>query len=413
MSSYIQQLFAERLGGSRFGQDNEIYKFEKIKRAKAAARRDHPDRDIIDFGVGESDEMAPPEVREVMKAEVDRWENRGYTDNGTAELKAAAAGYMNTIFGVSGLDPERHIQPTIGSKCALAMIPLVFINPGDIALMTVPGYPVLGTYTKYLGGDTYALPLSEENDFLPDLSAVPDDIAKKAKLLYLNYPNNPTGKGADRDFFTRAIEFARAHNVVIIQDAAYSRLNFTGKYLSILDVPGGMDTALELHSFSKMYNMTGWRLAFAVGNELAIAGLGDVKDSTDSGQFGAIINAGIHALNHPELSEPIIRRISRRHDKMVALLSKFGFQARKPDGTFYLYVRCPRGVKGGPAFASAEEFSQWLITEKSISTVPWDDVGAFVRFSATFVAEDEPAEDRILAEVESRLRGVTFEFHHG
>ncbi len=347
----------------------------------------------------------------MMKAEVDKPENRGYTDNGTDELKAAAVSYMETVFGLKGLDPFAHIQPTIGSKCALAMFPLVTINPGDVSLLTVPGYPVLGTYTRYLGGETYAMPLTSENNFFPDFDKVPAKILAKAKLLYLNYPNNPTGKGGDAAFFAEAIAFAKNHHLIIIQDAAYSRLNFNNDFLSILSVPGGMDVAVELHSFSKMYNMTGWRLAFAAGNPLIINGLREIKDSTDSGQFNAIMNAGAYALRHPELSSPIIAKLSRRLDKMVALLNTLGFNAKKPDGTFYLYVQAPSGVKNGPSFKSGEEFSQWMITEKSISTVPWDDAGAFVRFSATFIAPTAADEDTVMAEVRSRLAQVEFTFN--
>jgi LL-diaminopimelate aminotransferase len=408
--SYIQELFAQRLGGNQFGKDDTVYKFEKIKRAKAKAREMRPELEIIDFGVGESDDMAPIEIRDQMKIEIDQPENRGYTDNGTDAFKMAAAKYLEKVYHVKGIEPSVHIQPTIGSKHALAMTPLIYINPGDVSLLTVPGYPVLGTHTKYLGGDVYQMPLKAANDFFPDFTQIPKDICDKAKLLYINYPNNPTGKGGTEDFFKKAVDFALANELVIVQDAAYGRLDYTGSYLSILSIPGAMDCAIELHSFSKMFNMTGWRLAFAAGNELVIAGLREVKDNSDSGQFGAILKAGQFGMEHYQIADKIVTKISRRLDKMVALLNHFGFDAKKPDGTFYLYFRSPKGIKNGPRFETGEAFSQWMITEKSISTVPWDDAGNYVRFSATFIAPTEAEEDKVISEVENRLQGIEFEF---
>src|SRR5208282_1536012 len=180
--SYIQNLFADRIGGAGYGKGTEIYKFEKIKRAKRAALADHPERRLLDFGIGENDDMADPLVRDVLKREVDRLENRGYADNGIAAFKEAVAGFMKKQFGVS-LDPSTEINHAIGSKPALAMLPACFINPGDVTLMTVPGYPVAGTHTRYYGGEVYNLPLVEENCFLPDLAAIPPAIKKRAKLL--------------------------------------------------------------------------------------------------------------------------------------------------------------------------------------------------------------------------------------
>src|SRR3984893_16940040 len=186
---WFQALFAERLGGVNYGKGTEIYKFEKIKRAKRAVLAAHPERQLLDFGIGENDEMADPQVREVAKREIDKLENRGYADNGIAAFKEAAAGFMKKVFGVT-LDPVTEINHAIGSKPALAMLPAVFINPDDVTLMTVPGYPVAGTHTRYFGGEVYKLPLPEENGFYPDFGAVPADIRRRAKLLVINYPNS-------------------------------------------------------------------------------------------------------------------------------------------------------------------------------------------------------------------------------
>src|SRR6185295_12087079 len=207
---YFQKLFAERIGGVNYGKGTEIYKFEKIKRAKRQAVAEHPERKLIDFGIGENDEMAPESVRAAMGREINRPENRGYADNGIAGYKEAAARFMKRNFGVE-LDPAKEVNHCIGSKPALAMLPACFINPGDVTLMTVPGYPVAGTHTKYYGGEVHNLPLVEANGFYPDLNGVPADIRKRAKLLVINYPNSPTGAVATRDFYRRVIDFARTN----------------------------------------------------------------------------------------------------------------------------------------------------------------------------------------------------------
>jgi len=274
----------------------------------------------------------------------------------------------------------------------------------------VPGYPVMATHTRWYGGSVHALPLTEENGFLPDLDAVPESARKKAKLLYLNYPNNPTGAGATRTFFEKVVQFAKENSVIVVQDAAYSALMYGSKPLSFLSVPGARDVGVEVHSLSKAYNMTGWRLAFVAGNERVVAGYAMVKDNYDSGQFKAIQKAGVYALDHPEITGKIKAKYERRLRSLVSTLNAMGFHAKLPAGTFYLYVRTPKGVKGGRRFASAEEFSEYLITEKLISTVPWDDAGSYVRFSATFEAKGAADEKRVLAEFKKRMSGLHFEF---
>ena len=408
--SYIQQLFATRLGGDIFGKDTKIYKFEKIKRAKRAAMETNPDKELFDLGVGEPDEMAFPSVVKTLQLEAQKPENRGYTDNGIQEFKDAAVDYMERVFGIRGLDPNKHVNHTIGSKPGLAMLPSIFINPGDITLMTVPGYPVMGTHTQYLGGEVVNLPLTKENQFLPDLKSITSDVAKRAKLLYINYPNNPTGANATHEFYKEVVDFAKTNDVIVIQDAAYAALTYDDKPLSFLSISGAMDVGVELHSLSKSYNMTGWRIAFAVGNELVVKGIAHVKDNIDSGQFAAIQKAGIHALEHPDITEKILEKYRRRLTNLVEALNSLGFDATMPGGSFFLYVGAPKGIKGGQRFKSGEEFSQYLIKEMMISTVPWDDVGNFTRFSATFAAKSSEEEERIVNKIKNRLSAVRFEF---
>ena len=408
--TYIQRLFAGRIGGSTYGKDTKIYKFEKIKRAKRAALAANPGVEIIDLGVGEPDEMAFPGVVKSLQQECARPENRGYADNGIQEYKDAAAAYMKKVYGVKGIDPACEVLHSIGSKPALAMLPYAFIDPGDVSLVTVPGYPILATHTKYAGGLVYHLPLEEKNGFLPRLDRIPAKVLKKAKLLYINYPNNPTGAVATKKFFAEVVEFAKANKIVVVQDAAYAALVHKGRPLSFLSVPGAREVGVEIHSMSKAFNMTGWRLAFIAGNERVVSAFGHIKDNSDSGQFKAIQKAGCHALAHPEITDAIGTKYKRRLSGLVKILNSAGFKAKMPGGSFYLYVRAPKGVKGGPRFNSAEEFSEYLIREKLISTVPWDDAGAYVRLSATFEAKGERDEARVLAEINRRLGGMDLVF---
>ena len=294
---YFQQLFADRIGGANYGKGTEIYKFEKIKRAKRKALAEHPERQLLDFGIGENDEMAAEPVRARMCEEVNRPENRGYADNGIAEFQAAAARFMQRNYGVE-LDPATQVNHCIGSKTALSMLPACFINPGDVTLMTVPGYPVAGTHTKYYGGEVHRLPLLEENNFLPDLDSIPADVLERTKLLVLNYPNSPTGKVAPREFFEKVVAHAKANQYVVVQDAAHLVLTFEGEPLSFLSVPGAIDVGVEVHSLSKGFDMIGWRIGWVCGNAKIVQAFSDVKDNCDSGQFIAIQKAAAAALDN-------------------------------------------------------------------------------------------------------------------
>jgi LL-diaminopimelate aminotransferase len=412
--SFIQGLFAERIGGRLYGKSQAIYKFEKIKRAKRAALAANPGAEIIDLGVGEPDEMAFPEVVDKLCDEARKPENRGYADNGDAVLKQAAARYLEKVCGVNGINAESQITHSIGSKAALSILPAALINPGDGVLMTVPGYPVFGTHAKYYGGVVHNIPLIEQNEFLPDLNSVPAEVLAKAKVMVLNYPNNPTGASATREFFERVVDFAKRHRLVVIHDAAYAALVFKGKPLSFLATPGAVEVGIELHSASKSFNMTGWRCGFVAGNELLVKAYSDIKDNTDSGQFLAIQHATAHALDHPAITEKIAAKYSRRMDRLVSVLTASGFRARKPAGSFFLYVPAPKAAVGKEGkripFANAEDASQWLITERLISTVPWDDSGAYLRFSVTFNANGLSEEERVLTDLAGRLASARFEF---
>jgi len=401
---FFEDLIAERLGGKRFGKSTEIYKFEKIKRAKAEATSNYPEIPIIDMGVGEPDIPADASVVNKLAEEAGKPENRWYSDNGIPEFQEAAAKYLEKVYQLSDIDPQKNIIHGIGSKPVLAILPICLINPGDITLATTPGYGVTSTYTRYLGGDVYNLPLIKENNFFPDFAAIPDDILKRAKILYINYPNNPTGQVATQSFFSSVVDFARNNQIAVIHDAAYAAVTFDGyQPLSFLSVDGAKDVGIEVHSLSKAFNMTGWRLAFVAGNEKIVSAYGTVKDNTDSGQFRAIQKAGIHALTHLEITNETCERYSRRFELLISALKEIGFDAEKPKGTFYCYVPIPKGTRSGITFESAEEASTYLIKEAQISTVPWDDAGPFLRFSVTFNADGYDEEKKVIEELKTRL----------
>jgi LL-diaminopimelate aminotransferase len=407
---YFQTLFADRIGGAQYGKGTGIYKFEKIKRAKRQALAEHPERKLLDFGIGENDGVADEIVLGRMAEEIGKPENRGYADNGITEYKEAVARFMQRQYGVT-LDAATEVNHCIGSKTALAMLPAVFINPSDITVMTVPGYPVAGTHTVYYGGTVHKLPLLAENDFFPDLAGIPASVRERAKLLVLCYPNSPTGKTATREFYESVIRFAKENNIVVVQDAAHALLSFDREPHSFLAVPGAMDVGVEVHSMSKGFDMIGWRLGWVCGNERIVRAFADVKDNSDSGQFIAIQKAAAAALDDPSIPRRIHAKYKRRMEKLVDTLQRCGFQCIMPGGTYFLYTRSPKGLDGGPGFASiqfdsAEAAGQYLIKEQSICTVPWDDAGAFLRFSVTYEAADEAAEDALMAETEARLKNI-------
>ena len=405
---WFQDLFAERIGGANYGKDTKIYKFEKIKRAKRAALAAHPERQLLDFGIGENDDMAAPIVRQSLKTEVDKNENRGYADNGIQDYKQAAAEFMQKTFGVT-LDPVTEINHAIGSKPAYAMLPGCFINPGDVTLMTVPGYPVAGTHTRYFGGTVHPLPLRAENGFFPDLDGIPEDIRRKAKLMVINYPNSPTGATATRDFYKKVIEFAHKNRIIIVQDAAHIMLSYDGPPLSFLQVEGAKEVGVEVHSMSKGFNMIGWRLGFVAGHAKIVQAFADFKDNSDSGQFMAIQKAAALALRNPQIADDVREKYRRRLQKLVKALKQVGFEAEMPNGTYFLYVKTPKACST-MSFANAEEVSQFLITEQSVCCVPWDDAGAHLRFSVTYIAETEAAEDALMEETVRRLGALGLQF---
>lgn len=408
---FIDNKVANRLGGiSFFKNSDNLYKFEKVKKITKEVQSKNPNLKLIDMGVGEPDKMADISIVDILSIEAQKPENRFYADNGIIEFQEAACRYLDKVYGVNNINPA-NIVHGIGSKPVLAMLPICFINPGDICLMPSPAYQVLGTYSKFLGGEIYKLPLCAENNFYPDLDSIPLKIKKKAKLLYLNYPNNPTGQVATKEFFEYAVKFARDNDILIISDLAYGALTYEDyNPLSMLNIEGSLDVCIEIHSLSKAFNMTGWRLAFVVGSEKAMKIYCAVKGHTDSGQFRAIQKAGAYALDNCDLIEANKSRYYRRFLLLTKALKEVGFKAEIPKGGFYCYVPIPIGIKNGIRFNNAEEASLYILSKALVSTVPWDDCGSYLRFSVTFDAESEVDELNIINELKERLLSLNLEF---
>ncbi len=402
---------ARRLAGAGIGGGSTGFKFEAIKRAKAAATAANPGVPLLDLGVGEPDRPADPAVAARLAREAGRAENRRYADNGIAEFSEAAGRWLESVFGVAVADPLGSIVHGLGSKSIFAMLPLCYVDPGDVALVTTPGYPILATHTGFLGGEAFPLPLLREKGFEPDFDTIPAAVLDRAKLLYLNYPNNPTGAMPPRRFFGKAIDFARSRGILIVHDAAYAALRYDGgKPFSILSIPGAEEVALEVHSLSKAFDMTGWRMGFVCGNRAAVAAYAAVKDTVDSGQFRAVQKAAATALSMPEITAAAVERYSRRLDLLVPALRALGFDAERPAGGFYCYVRAPTGLRDGTRFRDAAHCAERFVTDALVSVVPWDDTGPHLRFSATFEADGAEAERAVIGTLYDRLNRLGLDF---
>ncbi|MCS7285368.1 MAG: LL-diaminopimelate aminotransferase, partial [Hydrogenobacter thermophilus] len=300
-------------------------------------------------------------------------------------FREAVAEFYRKRFGVS-LDPEKEVITLIGSKEGIAHFPLAFVNPGDVVLCPDPAYPVYKIGTLFAGGVPYIIPLREENNFLPDFKSIPKDVLKRAKIIWVNYPNNPTSAVADESFYRELIDWARENNIIVASDLAYSEIYFGNqKPMSILQIDGAKEVAIEFHSLSKTYNMTGWRIGMAVGNEKLILGLGKVKTNVDSGQFQAIQEAGITALKMPESELQKIREVYRqRREAMVKALQDVGLEVYSSTATFYLWVKVPKGY-------TSAQFVSLLLDECGIVCTPGNGFGehgeGYFRISLTLPTE--------------------------
>lgn len=373
------------------------YLFREIDRKKEEVRARGVD--IIDLGVGDPDIPTPRHIIEAgQKAAADPANHRYPSYSGMHDFNASVALWYQRRFGVD-LDPREEVVTLIGSKEGIAHIPLAFIDPGDIALVASPGYPVYHIGTQFAGGEPYFMDLLKENQFLPDLGAISPEVAQRAKMMFINYPNNPTSAVATRDFFESVVAFAEEYNIIVCHDAAYSEMTFDGyRPTSFLEVNGAKSVGIEFHSLSKTYNMTGWRIGFAVGCADVVSGLCQVKSNIDSGAFQAVQIAGITALEGDQACvEEMRQTYAERRDILVDGLHAAGLSVEKPKATFYLWVEVPEG-------RTSAEFAGLLLTEAGIVTTPGNGFGAagegYIRMALTV------DRDRI-REAVKRIQGIS------
>ena len=372
------------------------YLFAEIDRRKREALSRGVD--LIDLGIGDPDIPTPAVVVEKLLEGASRPVNHRYPNSsGMLEFREAVAKWYKTRFDVT-LDPGKEVCSLIGSKEGIGNMAVAFVDPGDIVLVSSPCYPVYHIGTAFNGGKNYFLPLKKENQFLPDLDAIPEDIAKQAKLLWINYPNNPTAAVADKYFYQRVVAFANKYNVIVCHDAAYTEMGYDGyRPMSFLEVDGAREVGIEFHSLSKTFNMTGWRIGMAVGNPELVAGLAQAKSNLDSGIFQAVQEAGIEALRlGDQIVEPSRKIYQERRDILVDGLRAAGLECEKPKATFYVWVSCPKGL-------SSADFTAKLLDDAGVVTTPGNGFGdageGYVRFTVCVDKER-------LREVAERIRRV-------
>jgi LL-diaminopimelate aminotransferase len=353
------------------------YLFARIDAMKAEKARSGAD--IIDLGVGDPDLPTPPHVVEALCAAARDPANHHYPSYaGMPAFREAVAGWYNRRFGVE-LDAASEVLALMGSKDGIAHVPEAFVNPGDVVLAPSPGYPVYRTSTLFAEGALHELPLEADNGFLPDLDAVPADVAKRAKLLFVNYPNNPTAAVAPPSFYDEVVAFAREHEVIVVSDNAYSEIAYGGyRAPSFLETDGAREVGVEMHSLSKTYNMTGWRIGMAVGNAEVLAGLGRVKTNVDSGVFDAVQHAAIAALSGPQdCVADACRVYEERRDVLVKGLGSLGYDVAAPRATFYVWLP----VDDSMAFAARPLDEAAIVATPGVGFGPHGE--GYVRFALT------------------------------
>jgi LL-diaminopimelate aminotransferase len=360
------------------------YLFARIDAMKEEALKKGVD--LIDLSIGDPDIPTPEHIVEAMKKAVENPAHHRYPSyKGMLSYREAVSRWYKKRFDVT-LDPNTEVISLIGSKEGIGHIPLAFVNPGDIVLVPTPGYPVYSIGTLFAGGENYFMPLKEENNYLPDLKSISENVLKKAKLMFINYPNNPTSAVASRQFFEEVINIASKYDIIVCHDAAYSEIYYDDeKPLSFLEIEGAKEVGIEMHSLSKTYNMTGWRIGYAVGNKDVIAGLGKIKTNLDSGVFQAIQEASIAALETDENVLSALRKTyQERRDTLYEGLKEAGISAEKPKATFYLWVKTPEGF-------DSTSFTAHLLEKAGVLTTPGNGFGdpgeGYVRFALTVPVE--------------------------
>jgi LL-diaminopimelate aminotransferase len=356
------------------------YLFAAIDRMKQEAIR--KGIDIINLGVGDPDQPTPPHIIERLQRAAEEPRHHQYPSyEGMLRFREAVARWYRQRFGVT-LDPATEVLTLIGSKEGIGHLPLGVLNPGDVALVPSPGYPVYQVATQFAGGRAYMMPLRQANNFHPDFAAIPSATLKRTRLCFLNYPNNPTAATTTIDFFRQTVAFASRHRIIVAHDAAYSEIYYDGKRPpSFLEIDGAKEVGVEFHSLSKTFNMTGWRIGFAVGNRQILAALGKVKSNLDSGVFQAVQEAGIAALESPQsVTDAIRRRYQERRDLFIPGLQQLGYEVTSPSATFYVWIRVPKRT-------TSAAFTARLLQRAGIVSTPGNGFGAagegYVRMTLT------------------------------
>jgi LL-diaminopimelate aminotransferase len=374
------------------------YLFAQIDRMKQEVKAKGVD--IIDLGIGDPDRPTPPHIIErLQKAAADAENHRYPSYEGMLSFRQAVAAWYLKRFGIT-LNPQDEVVSLIGSKEGIAHIPLAFVNPGERVLVPSPGYPVYKTSTIFAGGILEIMPLRRENGFLPDFSAIPEKIFKETRLMFLNYPNNPTSAVAEKSFFAEAVALAKKYNIIICHDAAYSEVAFDGyRPQSFLEVDGAREVSIEFHSLSKTYNMTGWRIGFAVGNKEIVGGLGKIKTNIDSGIFQAVQWAGVEALTGDQRVADAMKGVyQERRDVLVSGLKSAGLDFDVPKATFYVWVCVPKGY-------TSSACTIHLLEKAGIVTTPGSGFGeegeGYIRFALT-------VEKERLQEAVERIKKIGF-----
>ena len=356
------------------------YLFVEISRKIAEKRAQGID--VITFGIGDPDRPTPPHILRALHTAADDPANHRYPESeGLPELRRAIAAWFQGRFGVE-VDANGEVLPLIGAKEGIAHVALCFIDPGDVALVPDPGYPVYASGTLFAGGESHFMPLREENDWLPDFGAIPADTLRRAKVLWINYPNNPIGAVAPLSFFEEAVAFAKRHDLVVLHDNAYSEVAYDGYHApSFLQAEGAREVGIEFLSFSKTYNMTGWRIGMAVGNRAVIDALMRVKSNLDSGIPQAIQRMAIEALQGDQSGVAANNAVlERRRNRVVEALRKIGLRVQNPKASLYIWARVPEGM-------TSVEFATRLLEEKAVVVTPGNGYGpsgeGYVRLSLT------------------------------
>lgn len=392
--SYIKKLYSARIGK------------DKPKTEKPETR----DFAVIDLSPDEPDAMADIFVVDTLYREAAKWENRGYCGEGLTRFNDCAADYLSEQFGVLGLAAGEEVSVTSGTNAALKTLALAFINRGDCALITKPTVAVIGTAVKWLGGTVENLPLSAKNNYYPKYEDIPQKSLKKAKLLYLSYPNNPTGQLPTMEFFEETVRFAKLNNLIVLHDAAFSALTYSGgRRISFLSAPGAKKVGAELHSMSYAFNMAGWGAGFIAGNKNIVRAYREIAAKSMTAQFAPVIKAAGYALSQPEISIKTAEKYERRAKLLVDALSQLGIPAEKPQAGCFVFVKPPCGTACGQQFESPRDFCRFLLN-LGIKARAFDEG---VRFSLTFTALGDEEESRLTGEFYERLKGYRFMYDNG